>query len=311
MSVADVSNKLKLSKRQVEALEADEYSALPGNTFVRGFVRNYARLLELDAQPLIQFLDSHLPKEAAQAALPRLRDEALPVLRPGGNAARVLSVPALVVGLLVALGGAGSYWWFYVQRGAFEPELMLKDGASAQPVAPTTVVAPEAPATSTTPEAALTTTPEQAAAAGVPLADTASASASTTDVAPAMPTVAPAPAVVAPPVVATATAPASAPVPPAVTTPAPVAVVAPAALPVTSGDLRLVAKKDSWVQITDSTGRRLINQVLSAGETRSVGGTPPYKIRIGNGHQTELYYKGKPTDLTPYIKVDVANLELN
>jgi cytoskeleton protein RodZ len=54
ISVADVARSLRLSVRQVEAIEADDYDRLPGKTFVRGFVRNYAKLLQIDPEPLLQ-----------------------------------------------------------------------------------------------------------------------------------------------------------------------------------------------------------------------------------------------------------------
>lgn len=48
-----VARQLRLSVSQIEALEADSYEKLPGTTFVRGFIRNYARVLGLDAEPLL------------------------------------------------------------------------------------------------------------------------------------------------------------------------------------------------------------------------------------------------------------------
>src|SRR6478735_2390937 len=59
-SIDMVSQQLKLAPRQVQALEADDYAQLPGRTFVRGFMRNYARLLRLDADALL----SALPESA-------------------------------------------------------------------------------------------------------------------------------------------------------------------------------------------------------------------------------------------------------
>ncbi len=58
LSAADVAAKLKLSARQVEALEAEDLSHLPGEVFLRGFVRNYARLVEVDAEQLIAPIDA-------------------------------------------------------------------------------------------------------------------------------------------------------------------------------------------------------------------------------------------------------------
>ena len=54
LSVADVARQLKLGVRQIEALEADDYKNLPRITFVRGFIRNYAKLLQIDAVPLLK-----------------------------------------------------------------------------------------------------------------------------------------------------------------------------------------------------------------------------------------------------------------
>ncbi|MBA3505084.1 MAG: helix-turn-helix domain-containing protein [Betaproteobacteria bacterium] len=48
LTLATVAQQLKLAPRQVKALEEDDFAHLPERTFVRGFVRNYARLLHLD-----------------------------------------------------------------------------------------------------------------------------------------------------------------------------------------------------------------------------------------------------------------------
>ncbi|MCJ7838844.1 MAG: helix-turn-helix domain-containing protein, partial [Burkholderiales bacterium] len=53
LSVADVSQQIKYSARQIEAIEADDYAKLPGTTFVRGMIRSYAKLLQIDPAPLL------------------------------------------------------------------------------------------------------------------------------------------------------------------------------------------------------------------------------------------------------------------
>ena len=53
LSVADVAQQLKFAVRQIEALEQGRYQSLPAGTFARGMVRAYARLLKLDAEPLV------------------------------------------------------------------------------------------------------------------------------------------------------------------------------------------------------------------------------------------------------------------
>ena len=60
LSLGDISRQLKLSVRQVEALERDDYSGFTGPVFVHGFIRNYAKLLNLDPGPLIRAADQIL-----------------------------------------------------------------------------------------------------------------------------------------------------------------------------------------------------------------------------------------------------------
>ncbi|WP_301102739.1 RodZ domain-containing protein [Propionivibrio sp.] len=64
LTTDDVAKALKLSLRQVEALEADDWPSLPCNTIIRGFVRNYARLLSLNPDLLMGALDRlKMPQE--------------------------------------------------------------------------------------------------------------------------------------------------------------------------------------------------------------------------------------------------------
>ena len=56
MSLDTVAQQLKLAPRQVTALEEDDFAKLPGRTFVRGFLRNYARLVRIDAEKVLAAL---------------------------------------------------------------------------------------------------------------------------------------------------------------------------------------------------------------------------------------------------------------
>lgn len=77
LPVADIALTLKLGQRQVEALERGDWAALPGHTFTRGFVRNYARLLQLDPLPLMQALDAVLTKPVDTLTVPETSPEAM------------------------------------------------------------------------------------------------------------------------------------------------------------------------------------------------------------------------------------------
>jgi cytoskeleton protein RodZ len=64
IALADAARQLKLSPWQVEALESGDYARLPGPVFVRGFIRNYARLLKIDPGPLLAEIASQSQAEA-------------------------------------------------------------------------------------------------------------------------------------------------------------------------------------------------------------------------------------------------------
>ena len=78
LSIADIARTLKFSERQIEALERDDYQQLPGVTFIRGFIRSYARLLKLDPIPLLEMLDAGAPFAAVEVVAPGNMGDAVP-----------------------------------------------------------------------------------------------------------------------------------------------------------------------------------------------------------------------------------------
>ena len=77
LTVADVARQLKLSASQVTALEAGEFERLPGPVFVRGFVRNYARLLKVDPDRVLDML-SDAPGQEPKNDMPTARGVPFP-----------------------------------------------------------------------------------------------------------------------------------------------------------------------------------------------------------------------------------------
>lgn len=112
LSLGDVSRQLKLSVRQVEALERDDYSGFTSPVFVHGFIRNYAKLLNLDPDPLIRNADQILnppapagePQDAAANALVVRRRRIRMV--PAVSAVAVVAVVVAVVVQVVNRGGS-------------------------------------------------------------------------------------------------------------------------------------------------------------------------------------------------------------
>ena len=122
LSLHDVADRLKLSLRQLEAIEAGDFSRLPGATFVRGFVRNYTRFLALYGAPLMALLDQVYPPQPVDRAEPPAQAVA------GGRS------PARFAWLLLPLALLGAYQWWQSQpaapaEGGLAP--MLHQSASA------------------------------------------------------------------------------------------------------------------------------------------------------------------------------------
>ncbi|MDZ7729103.1 MAG: helix-turn-helix transcriptional regulator [Dehalococcoidia bacterium] len=53
LSIEEASRETRISRRFLEALEHDEFEALPAPVYARGFLRSYAGFLGLDAEPLV------------------------------------------------------------------------------------------------------------------------------------------------------------------------------------------------------------------------------------------------------------------
>jgi cytoskeleton protein RodZ len=107
LEVADVAQQLKFAPRQVEALEQEQFGALPGATFTRGMVRSYARLLKLDPEPLVQRIAGRCEIPDSSRLAVRYQQ---PV--PFSDSARrsTFTYLAVSLGVLVLVGGVAYQW---------------------------------------------------------------------------------------------------------------------------------------------------------------------------------------------------------
>lgn len=146
MSVAEVSASLKLSARQIEAAENDDFSRLSGATFVRGFIRNYARLLKIDAAPILAGVAGRIEEPALELNVPAGSGVRMPAGNErhgkGSIAAAVLAVGLLVVAIALYLdifNLDAPLGWLAERRGA----LVARNAAPAgTPPAAQAVVQP-------------------------------------------------------------------------------------------------------------------------------------------------------------------------
>jgi cytoskeleton protein RodZ len=134
LSVADVSQKIKYGVKQIAAIEADDYTKLPGTTIVRGMIRSYAKLVQLDPEPLLAELGQR--DVPVPVSVDLHTDEQEPFFEGGKKSNRVygyLSVAALIAVAAVA------YEWYTSPPSTGEVVTITPK------VARTEAVAPEAP----------------------------------------------------------------------------------------------------------------------------------------------------------------------
>lgn len=286
ISIQQAADYLKLSRSQIEALEADDFERLPGATFVRGFVRNYAKYLELDPAYLMTLMDERVPSVVQHSNAAALAAQQAEAEAEADTPASLASASASIsshesskmggkwwILVLLALAG-GAYFavgdWSSIGGGKSSHELAQEQDAShdAEPLGDT-ASAPMNDAPSDNADAALS---EGATNNELPADKTSEANTAedknTAD--------------------------------PAITH-----------VPEGMEVLKISPRSDSWMEVRDARGERLIYGIQVGGRTREVLGKPPFKMTIGNAVDVDVIYKNEPVSLKPYVKRGTtARLEL-
>lgn len=291
-----VSERLKFSLRQLRALEAEDWSQLPQGVPLRGFVRNYARLLEIDVSAELHTLPSnHDPVSLNQAStLTTPLADARKSTRewPAGSRTRRRPATWLVGVLMLLLAIALIVVAVYRQGklpgfGPAQDETVASTPTLTPLPAPLTPVAPPTPPTPT-PAAEPVPVSPPAASPAAPVSSTA-----------------PTPAVAL-----AATTDSTSPAGLSDQAEAPSTASAPPEVPAADPGLALVLKQDSWLEVRRGNGSVVISRVLKAGETFSLEpADAPYAVVIGNIQGVQLNWRGEAVDLSRF-RGNVARLTL-
>ncbi|MYM74970.1 DUF4115 domain-containing protein, partial [Duganella sp. FT134W] len=140
-TVEQIADQLKLAVRQVKALEAGDYAALPNMAVTRGFVRAYAKVLKMDAAPLVAMIDAAAPP-APEVVVPRkdlsasFSESRFPSMTGRSSAPAGWLVGLAVV---VVVGAAGAYAY---QSGLIPASLFQRKEAPAEETKPVDASAP-------------------------------------------------------------------------------------------------------------------------------------------------------------------------
>lgn len=65
--------------------------------------------------------------------------------------------------------------------------------------------------------------------------------------------------------------------------------------------LKLSANADCWVEVRDANGKRLVYSLLGPNDSRTVTGSAPFSITLGNAQAVQISLNGQPVDRSVYV----------
>jgi cytoskeleton protein RodZ len=279
LSVQEVATRLHLEPRIIESLEHDAYDQLPASIYVRGYIRNYSKLVGADAEHLIRLYDQADVEEEPEI-IPEVRHPA----QTSSSDKPVKVVTYLISLILVILLIA---WW---QSNFLIKDLGVAAGKAAAPAAAGKESTTEAPAFdyhfdvvpgSTNPFYRAKQEQEPAAAAateeGAPEVKPEEGPVDTTE--------------------------AATPPPPR----EPRTIISNTTGPDT---IRMQLTADSWIEVTDADGQRVFFSLGRAGDTLILHGTAPFSVLLGYAQGVKMEYNGQPFDLATYSRSGVSHFTL-
>ncbi|MDP1648228.1 MAG: helix-turn-helix domain-containing protein [Rubrivivax sp.] len=77
-----------------------------------------------------------------------------------------------------------------------------------------------------------------------------------------------------------------------------------------AGLVQLRTTEASWIDARDASGQVLLSRTVLPGESVGLDGTLPIRLVIGNAAATQLGFRGRPVDLAPRTRDNVARVEL-
>ena len=302
VSPREVADALNLPLRVITALETDDYEGMPPSVFSRGYLRSYARLLELDAEallaayPEVQSRAEATGEMVAVAASPRPE-----LLRAVGVGAAVVVVITIAVILLAGGEETVEVETSEVEAAvqpleAFAPSedenrsdsprigtdagttRMERNDSPAQPVARPLVA--QAPAVAPTDDVQRDVQPLDSDSAGSVQSESPARPAKRSEAADASPR----------------------------------QMVAPIATGVrriteTGNDvLRFGFTEECWVEVKSMEGVELYSDLNRAGRSLELVGDGPFRILLGYAPGVTLAWNDESVPLTAYTRNNVANL---
>ena len=313
-SIADVAERLRLSRHHIENLEAERFDLFPVSVFLRGYLTSYARLLRIDSEPLLEAYDRR------GFGPPQLHSQDTAPSAPRGSEFTVTVTTLIVIAVLIVLS---ALWWreqwtedaglpgVTVERPGEEGAPGASGEGPGEPAEPPGASDETAPEEPPGPEAATddpgVEPPPVRAGTEPPADDAAPGALEPVETVPAAEADADTEAVaVAVAVAGTAPAPGADAEAPAERAPDQGAERPAAGVPGELATLIIRVHEDCWLMIRDADQRLIFRDLASAGTVLDLSAVPPIRIVAGYAEGIEIEYNGEPIDLSPHVEQDTG-----
>ena len=137
LTAADVQKAIRIRDRYLQALEEERWEVLPGDAYVKGFLRTYADYLGLDGNLYVDEYNNRFAEHEEPQFVPERF--ARPRPRPGGSG---LPRPAIAVGVIAVIVAAVAAWQLTRSSGN---DKQGAPSASTQTTTTTTHTTPKKP----------------------------------------------------------------------------------------------------------------------------------------------------------------------
>ncbi len=264
IALRDVAAELHLDLALLEALENEELDKLPSPSFVKGYIRSYARLLDMPADDLVKAFDC-VHGEGGPCLKRIGKIDRQPTSRDKGPRYATWAVITIIVVSVLA-------WWSsrILSNGVASHEreeagvaIPMEEGSDIATLQPDIEV--EGESVSVAPLMGPDAQAKESSAVPAPEAEPSQTRAVTEKSERVTKEDEPAPAPVA-----------------------------------DLTHLKLTFKEDSWVELTDAQGKRLFYDLGRKGQTKELAGVAPFRVLLGNAAGVELNVDGKVYDHSRY-----------
>ncbi|WGS59637.1 cytoskeleton protein RodZ [Vibrio lentus] len=272
-----ISDRLKLRVTLIQQIEENQFESDQVATFMRGYIRSYAKYVNLDEKVVLSAL--HHAGDAQHQ-----EQEMLSFSRKTKTEKHNSRIMILTWSIFAVIAGISSLWWWQNQQQdtlsqslvntESSEELVVEESLDPELTSLEVIEAEQNTETSPVTENSdelLTVVSAAEASENVEQVE------ETQDVAEVTPVAAESETV----------------------TPEPLA-----------NELVMQFSADCWIQVKDAAGKTLSTGIKKAGQTLNLSGTAPYKVILGAPEGVSMTFASEPVDLSGYTSGKVARITL-